>query len=340
MALLQVNFFSQILGMAMTMDVILPEGSQGIGVNARPVWDGEEELPVLYLLHGTSDDHTIWQRRTSIERYVADKKLAVVMPNAHISAYTNQRFGFRFFDFVAEEVPAFCQKYFKISPQWEKNFIAGLSMGGYGALKIGMRCADRFGYAAGLSSGCERMAMLPPQAAGAGSLAELELLKPEMTPEAYQAAIQFFVNFGSPQEYQQYVERKAKKSPVIKNTALAFLTGGLICVLGQLVQNGWSAAGLSQAEAGTATSCTLVFLSALLTGLNLYNKIARFGGAGTLVPITGFANAVVSPAIDFKSEGMVTGMAAKMFIIAGPVLVFGTLASVIYGAFIKLFGGI
>ena len=144
----------------------------------------------------------------------------------------------------------------------------------------------------------------------------------------------------TPQEYQQYVERKAKKSPVIKNTALAFLTGGLICVLGQLVQNGWSVAGLSQAEAGTATSCTLVFLSALLTGLNLYNKIARFGGAGTLVPITGFANAVVSPAIDFKSEGMVTGMAAKMFIIAGPVLVFGTLASVIYGAFIKLFGGI
>ena len=203
MALLQVNFFSQILGMAMTMDVILPEGSQGIGVNARPVWDGEEELPVLYLLHGTSDDHTIWQRRTSIERYVADKKLAVVMPNAHISAYTNQRFGFRFFDFVAEEVPAFCQKYFKISAQREKNFIAGLSMGGYGALKIGMRCADRFGYAAGLSSGCERMAMLPPQAAGAGSLAELELLKPEMTPEAYQAAIQFFVNFGSPQEYRQ-----------------------------------------------------------------------------------------------------------------------------------------
>ena len=135
----------------------------------------------------------------------------------------------------------------------------------------------------------------------------------------------------SPQEYQRYVKEKARKSPIVKDTALAFVIGGLICVLGQAIQNGWAAAGLSQQDAGTATSCTLVFLSALLTGLNLYNKIARFGGAGTLVPITGFANAVVSPAIDFKSEGFVTGMAAKMFTVAGPVIVFGTLASVIYG---------
>ena len=140
----------------------------------------------------------------------------------------------------------------------------------------------------------------------------------------------------SPQEYQRYVKEKAKKSPIVKDTALAFVTGGLICVLGQAIQNGWSAAGLSQQDAGTATSCTLVFLSALLTGLNLYNKLARFGGAGTLVPITGFANAVVSPAIDFKSEGFVTGMAAKMFTVAGPVIVFGTLASVIYGIVLML----
>ena len=140
----------------------------------------------------------------------------------------------------------------------------------------------------------------------------------------------------SPQEYQRYVEEKAKKSPIVKDTALAFVIGGLICVLGQAIQNGWAAAGLSQQDAGTATSCTLVFLSALLTGLNLYNKIARFGGAGTLVPITGFANAVVSPAIDFKSEGFVTGMAAKMFTVAGPVIVFGTLASVIYGIVLML----
>ena len=140
----------------------------------------------------------------------------------------------------------------------------------------------------------------------------------------------------SPKEYQAYVHKKAKKSPIVKDTVLAFVIGGLICVIGQLIQNGWSAAGLGQEDAGTAASCTLVLLSALLTGLNLYNKIARFGGAGTLVPITGFANAVVSPAIDFKSEGFVTGMAAKMFQIAGPVIVFGTSASVIYGVILML----
>ena len=143
----------------------------------------------------------------------------------------------------------------------------------------------------------------------------------------------------TPQEYQQYVKQRAQKSPLVKDVVLAFVIGGLICVLGQLIQNGWAAAGLNQEDAGTATSCSLVLLSALLTGLNLYNKIARFGGAGTLVPITGFANAVVSPAIDFKSEGMVTGMAAKMFLVAGPVIVFGTLASVVYGVVLMLTGG-
>lgn len=141
----------------------------------------------------------------------------------------------------------------------------------------------------------------------------------------------------SPKEYQNYVQQKSKKSPIVKDVALAFLIGGLICVIGQLIQNGWAAAGLNEEDAGTATSCSMVLLSALLTGLNLYNKIARYGGAGTLVPITGFANAVVSPAIDFKSEGIVTGMAAKMFLVAGPVIVFGTLASVIYGVILKVF---
>ena len=111
----------------------------------------------------------------------------------------------------------------------------------------------------------------------------------------------------------------------------AFVTGGAICVVGQLILNGWTAAGLEEKTAGTATSCTLVFLSALLTGLNLYNKLARFGGAGTLVPITGFANAMVSPALEFKSEGLITGTAAKRFVVAGPVLVFGISASVVYG---------
>ena len=142
----------------------------------------------------------------------------------------------------------------------------------------------------------------------------------------------------SPKEYKSYVEQKARKSPIVKDVALAFVIGGLICVVGQAIQDGWSAMGLNQEDAGTATSICMVLLSALLTGFNLYNKIARYGGAGTLVPITGFANAVVSPAIDFKSEGFITGMAAKMFTVAGPVIVFGTLASVIYGVILMLFG--
>ena len=140
----------------------------------------------------------------------------------------------------------------------------------------------------------------------------------------------------SNQEYQEYVEQLSEKSPLLKDMVLAFLIGGAICVVGQLVQNGWSAAGLDKTNAGTMTSVTMVFLSALLTGLNLYNKLARYGGAGTLVPITGFANAVVSPAIDFKSEGIITGMAAKMFIIAGPVIVYGVVSSVVYGIILVL----
>lgn len=142
----------------------------------------------------------------------------------------------------------------------------------------------------------------------------------------------------TPEEYQSYVRQKEKKSPILKDVLLAFVIGGAICVIGQAIQNGWAALGLSEEDAGTATSCTLVYMSALLTGLNLYHKIARFGGAGTLVPITGFANSVVSPALDFKSEGFVTGMAAKMFTVAGPVIVFGTLASVLYGIVLLLLG--
>ena len=140
----------------------------------------------------------------------------------------------------------------------------------------------------------------------------------------------------SPQEYNAYVAKKAPKSPIVKDTLLAFLIGGAVCVVGQAIMDGWAATGLGKEDAGAATSITLVLLSALLTGLNLYNKLGRFGGAGTLVTITGFANVVVSPAIDFKSEWFVTGMAAKMCQIAGPVIVFGTLASVIYGGILML----
>ena len=139
------------------------------------------------------------------------------------------------------------------------------------------------------------------------------------------------------EEYQRYVAQKAQKSPIVEDTACAFLIGGGICVIGQAILNLAKGQGLDQTAAGTVTTICLVGLSALLTGLNLYNKIARFGGAGTLVPVTGFANAVVSPAIDFRAEGIVTGMAAKMFLVAGPVLVFGTVAAAVYGVVLLLF---
>ena len=140
----------------------------------------------------------------------------------------------------------------------------------------------------------------------------------------------------SKQEYQKFVQARAKSSPIVKDCVLAFAIGGGICVVGQLIMDGFTALGLERTDAGTATSISLVFLSALLTGLNLYNKLARYGGAGTLVPITGFANAMVSPALEFKSEGLITGTAAKLFTVAGPVLVFGISASVIYGLILCL----
>ena len=141
----------------------------------------------------------------------------------------------------------------------------------------------------------------------------------------------------TPQEYQEYVKRLAPKSPIFKDTAFAFFIGGAICALGQLIQNSFLSLGLAKADAGTATSICLIFLSALLTGLNLYNSIARFAGAGTLVPITGFANSIVAPALEFKREGLIPGTCAKMFTIAGPVIVYGTGASVVYGLLLCLF---
>jgi stage V sporulation protein AC len=132
-------------------------------------------------------------------------------------------------------------------------------------------------------------------------------------------------------EYGKLIESMAPKSPIWKDCLVAFLVGGLICTLGQLIMNGYLAMGLEQTDAGTAMSMTLVALSALLTGLSLYDNIAKFAGAGTLVPITGFANAVAAPAVEFKTEGFILGVGAKMFTIAGPVIVYGVSASVVYG---------
>ena len=141
-----------------------------------------------------------------------------------------------------------------------------------------------------------------------------------------------------PKEYQQLVQERAKPSPVWRDMAAAFVVGGGICAGGQGLSNLYQYWGLDRQTAETAVSLTLIVIAAVLTGLGLFDKAAKFAGAGTLVPITGFANAMVSPAMEFKSEGMVTGTAAKLFVIAGPVLVFGISASVVYGVILWAVG--
>lgn len=133
-------------------------------------------------------------------------------------------------------------------------------------------------------------------------------------------------------QYGAMVKRYSPNSHIFVDTLNAFWIGGGICVLGQIILNLWSLSGLSAEFAATATSMSLILLGALLTGTGIYDRIAKVAGAGTVVPITGFANSVVSPAMEFKTEGFVMGVAAKMFTIAGPVIVYGVGASVVYGA--------
>ena len=139
-------------------------------------------------------------------------------------------------------------------------------------------------------------------------------------------------------DYQSMAGQASPPTKSYLTIPCAFLVGGLICTLGQFIQNCYLYAGLSKELAAASTSITLVFLSALLTGLQVYDKIAKFAGAGTLVPITGFANAVVSPALEFKSEGFVTGTGSKLFTVAGPVLAYGISASVVYGIILYIVG--
>lgn len=153
MALLHVNYHSEVLSMNVDMDVILPEetlGQIGMQGSAREQWR------TLYLLHGMSDDHTIWQRRTSIERYAADKNLAVVMPAADLSWYTDMARGYPYWTFISDELPKICRSMFPgMSHRREDTFAAGLSMGGYGALKLGLRKSEMFSHVAALSSGAD-----------------------------------------------------------------------------------------------------------------------------------------------------------------------------------------
>ncbi len=136
----------------------------------------------------------------------------------------------------------------------------------------------------------------------------------------------------SPKEYKKIVKKNSPKSTIFKNCLTAFLIGGAICTVGQGLLELYRMLGLDESTSKSLTSITLIFFGILLTAIGVYDKIAKHAGAGTLVPITGFANAVSSPAIEFKAEGYVTGLGAKLFIIAGPVIVYGVSASIIYGA--------
>ena len=138
-------------------------------------------------------------------------------------------------------------------------------------------------------------------------------------------------------DYQNYVDKKSPNSPIFKNWFNAFWVGGLICVIGQLIFDYFVYIGFSSEITGTIVSICLIFLSAFLTAINVFNKIGKFAGAGSLVPITGFANSIISPAMEYKSEGFVMGVGAKMFTVAGPVLVYGISSSVIVGLVYLLF---
>lgn len=142
---------------------------------------------------------------------------------------------------------------------------------------------------------------------------------------------------ASKKQYDEMVKQASPNSPVLKDCAFAFLFGGFICTVGQVLCTLYQNMGLELKDARTAVSISLILISAVLTALGWYDSMAKYGGAGTLVPITGFANSMVSPAMEFKSEGFITGLGAKLFVVAGPVLVFGITASVVYGLIIFIF---
>ena len=143
----------------------------------------------------------------------------------------------------------------------------------------------------------------------------------------------------SKKDYQNYVDKKSPNSPILKNCFNAFWVGGLICSIGQIIMDICNSRGFSQEMSGTVVSIVLIGLSAFLTGLNIFNKIGKFAGAGSLIPITGFANSIVSPAMEYKSEGYVMGVGGKMFTVAGPVLVFGISASIVVGLVYMIMNG-
>lgn len=164
MALIQCDFYSEVLNLSTSMTVILPENTQSqIGMENKKFADKHQ---TLYLLHGLSDDHTIWTRRTSIERYVAELGLAVVMPQVHHSFYTDMEYGNRYWTFLTEELPVIARSFFPLSDKREDNFVAGLSMGGYGAFKWVLRYPEKFAAAASLSGAVDMATRINPPTEG------------------------------------------------------------------------------------------------------------------------------------------------------------------------------
>jgi len=195
MALMHVHFFSDVLGMCMSMDVIIPQEATGqIGMEGK----GFSSLKTLYLLHGMSDDHTIWQRRTSIERYTAEMPLAVVMPTVQLGWYTDMHHGLKYWTFISQELPKICRHFFpQLSARREDTFVAGLSMGGYGALKCGLLAPETFGACASLS--------------GAADMAQLSGIAEE-NPVFYNAFGPFDAIKGSDNDLLAVAERLAGKA--------------------------------------------------------------------------------------------------------------------------------
>ena len=203
MANLSLSFKSRVLGIMTSVEIILPECAPAANGSEGPVWDGNEPLPVLYLLHGTGDDQTAWGRNTSIARYVENKKLAVVMPAGNRSVYTNQRNGYDYFTFLTEELPEVCRRIFKLSKKREETFIGGLSMGGYGALKAGLTMSEKYGAILCLSGGADRFSSMLAGYTGEGQLADdgyVRSLK-DGAPADYMRLHDFLNTFGRPEDY-------------------------------------------------------------------------------------------------------------------------------------------
>lgn len=202
MPLLHVTFKSRVLGIMEAVDVILPEVTPVANGSDEPVWDGQTPLKTLYLLHGTGDDHSAWQRFTSIERYVQNKRLAVVLPAGNRSNYTDQARGYDYFTYMTEELPTVCRKLFKLSDRREDTFVAGLSMGGYGAMKMGLLRSDLFGAVCCLSGGVDRVRQLMSgyDHEKLKDWAFVRSLK-QTDPAAYLRISDFINTFGSIEEY-------------------------------------------------------------------------------------------------------------------------------------------